>query len=230
MIVVYRATCLLTGKVYIGCTQQTVKKRMQGHNNDIRKLLKTGESSDSFAKHFAQQVPQEKIEPTPTAKQLREELCPYEMEVLWHGNPHSTVKTFGSRSCKLCAQERLAIFNTYYSKNRKKLINSNHEIFGACRHKPSFHRYSYSSPGTDDSNKEERVASASSFLFDEPLLCGSCDPSASPMAGGDPSTNGAAAGAQFISEDEAGAEIWVHVHAQGELPKTASPKVSLKLR
>ena len=121
------------------------------------------------------------------------------MDLIWQGNPHSSVKTFGSRGCLLCAQERLAILKAYNSKNRKLLINSKHEIFGACRHKPTFHRYSKQPPDTDDSDKEERVNSASSFTFDEQLLCTSCTPSATPVVDGVPSTNGVAAGVQLTT-------------------------------
>ena len=49
---VYSATCRLCKYTYIGNTQQTLKKRMLGHFNDIKKLVQDGTSSDSFAKHF----------------------------------------------------------------------------------------------------------------------------------------------------------------------------------
>ena len=189
---------------YLGCTQQHLKKRTQGHNNGVRKLLKNGESYDTFAKHFASLVPLDSQAPTPTATQLREELCPYKMEIIWQGNPDSTAKTFGSRSCLLCSQERLAITKASKSKNRKLLINSNNEIFGgACRHKPTFHRYSKSTRDNDDSSREERVASATSFTFDEQLTCGSCNPSTTPVVDGDPSTNGVAAGVQLATSGKA---------------------------
>ena len=38
-IVVYKATCQKTGKAYIGNTQPFVKKRMQHHVQDVRKLV-----------------------------------------------------------------------------------------------------------------------------------------------------------------------------------------------
>ena len=56
-IVVYKDTCLTTGKIYIGNTQQHVKKRTQQHVQDMRKLVTKGTSSDSFAAHFASLVP-----------------------------------------------------------------------------------------------------------------------------------------------------------------------------
>ena len=38
----------------IGNTQQTFKKRMDGHFSDLLCLLKNGQKSDSFAAHFKQ--------------------------------------------------------------------------------------------------------------------------------------------------------------------------------
>ena len=56
-IVVYRATCLQTGKQYIGNTQQHVKKRLQQHVQDVKALVLQNKQSDSFASHFACFVP-----------------------------------------------------------------------------------------------------------------------------------------------------------------------------
>ena len=55
-IVVYQATCLTTGKKYIGNTQQHVKTRMQQHVQDVKKLVTAKTQSDSFAEHFAQLI------------------------------------------------------------------------------------------------------------------------------------------------------------------------------
>ena len=38
--------------IYIGNTQQTFKKIMDGHLSDLLRLLKNGQESDSFAAHF----------------------------------------------------------------------------------------------------------------------------------------------------------------------------------
>ena len=40
--------------MYIGNTQQTFKKRMDGHFSDVQRLIKNGQKSDSFAAHFKQ--------------------------------------------------------------------------------------------------------------------------------------------------------------------------------
>ena len=41
--------------VYIGNTQQTFKKIMDGHFSDLLRLLKNGHKYDSFSDHFKQQ-------------------------------------------------------------------------------------------------------------------------------------------------------------------------------
>jgi hypothetical protein len=78
--------------------------------------------------------------------------------VLWKGKPLSCVKTFGTKMCKLCAKERLAILKL--CRKTKRAINVCNEIYGACRHKPRFHRFDnqLTSPvSTDESAKDERV-------------------------------------------------------------------------
>ena len=40
--------------IYIGNTQQTFKKRMDGDFSNLLRLLKNGKKSDSFAAHFEQ--------------------------------------------------------------------------------------------------------------------------------------------------------------------------------
>ena len=40
--------------IYIGNTQQTFKKRMDGHFSNLQCLLKNGKKPDSFAAHFVQ--------------------------------------------------------------------------------------------------------------------------------------------------------------------------------
>ena len=40
--------------IYIGNTQQTFKKRLDGHFSDLLRLPKNGQKSDSFSAHFEQ--------------------------------------------------------------------------------------------------------------------------------------------------------------------------------
>ena len=134
-IVVYEITCKKTGKVYIGNTQQEFKTRMRQHFEDVKKLVKTGKNSDSYARHFASLWPPEKG--TPSSGAQREEI---ECRVLWQGNPINATKSFGKHNCTLCNRERLEIIKRSRFKPGS-IINSCSEIYGACRHKTKFHRY-----------------------------------------------------------------------------------------
>jgi hypothetical protein len=53
-LIVYKVTIPQTRKYYIGATSQTLKKRMVGHLQDTRKLLKDGVRSSTLASHLAQ--------------------------------------------------------------------------------------------------------------------------------------------------------------------------------
>ena len=129
---IYKVTCLKSGKIYIGNTQQSLKDRMKGHFQDVQYLIRNNKKADSFASHFAQFF---KSEPKPA--DLREIM---NVEILSLLNPFSCVKQFQQPSCRLCMVERITII-TEMRKNRKAMINANSEIFGACRHRTRFHRY-----------------------------------------------------------------------------------------
>ena len=143
--IVYQATCRICKVDYIGNTQQTFKDRMGGHFNDVQKKVTKGISSDSFADHFAKHFSSK-----PTNRELRE-MC--EFKIIWEGSPLSISKTFGKSSCTLCMKERLEILNRS-REEPKKLINRCSEIYGSCRHKPCFHRFTLS---TDEATMAERV-------------------------------------------------------------------------
>ena len=102
-----------------------------------------GELCDSYARHFATYFLM-----IPKPWELR---AIANFEILWQGNCLCTVKTFGTDRCKLCMRERVEILKV--RKNEPtKLINLCLEIYGACRHKPKFHRFS-----TDEHDKCEMV-------------------------------------------------------------------------
>jgi hypothetical protein len=144
---------------YLGNTQQHPKKRMQGHAQDVRRLFISGVKSDSFAEHFCQFIPPPK---DATEKVKVQDHIKYRFEIVWKGNALNTVKTFGTRGCSLCTQERLEILKAVH-KNPKASINAKNEIYGACRHKPRFHRYlKQSTVSTDESIADERVEPPSS--------------------------------------------------------------------
>ena len=80
-----------------------------------------------------------------------------DMTILWQGNAISCMKSFGRLDCTLCMQERLHILKNS-TESPTQLINTSNEIYGACRHKTRFHRYSSktTTPDTDDAHAEKR--------------------------------------------------------------------------
>ena len=44
--IIYEVKCCMCDAIYIGNTQQTFKKRMDGHFSDLQRLLKNGQKSD----------------------------------------------------------------------------------------------------------------------------------------------------------------------------------------
>jgi GIY-YIG catalytic domain len=147
--VVYKAECKMTGKIYIGNTQQHLKTRMSQHATDVKRKKEKDINSDSFAAHFANQM---RNFNTFSPNLLRNM---YTCSIIWQANPHSAVKTFGTNHCILCSRERLEILKMSRYKPHL-LINSCNEVYGACRHKPKFHRYK-SIHSTDEALGAERV-------------------------------------------------------------------------
>ena len=88
--------------------------------------------SDSYARHFARLFPAGEA----TVKEIRARI---DVEILWEGNPISISKSFGKESCSLCMKERILILRAN-QKDRCLVINTNNEMYGACRHRPRFHR------------------------------------------------------------------------------------------
>ena len=115
--VVYKATCIKTGAIYIGNTQQYFKDRMKGHYQDVRNLVRHNVLSDSFARFFARNFK--------TKSQIKAgEVCKLvDMRVLWEGNPITLSKSFGKSTCRLCMKERMTILALSKDKN-VRLINS----------------------------------------------------------------------------------------------------------
>ena len=151
--VIYMATCKFKdcNCFYIGNTQQCLKKRMEGHYNDVKQKILYNKSSDSFADHFASHFANcRDITPHRIRKCL-------DMTILWQGNAISCMKSFGRLDCTLCMQERLHILKNS-TESPTQLINTSNEIYGACRHKTRFHRYSSktTTPDTDDAHAEKR--------------------------------------------------------------------------
>ena len=151
-IVVYKATCRICKAFYIGNTQTHLKQRMNLHFHDVKAQVLKNIKSDTFAKHFASHFEKgTKL----NNKEVRNTMT---IDTLWEGNPISCTKSFGKLSCTLCMKERLHILKALGDKEETRLINSNNELYGACRHKPKFHRYTCYNPSTDDGQlSPERV-------------------------------------------------------------------------
>ena len=130
--IIYEATCSMCDTVYTGNTYKTFKKRMDGHFSDLQCLLKNGQKPDSFSAHFVQHFSN-----TTSRTDLRKYMT---FKVIKQLNPIGAMKTFTKPNCNLCMQERLTILNKIRDKC-VTVINKNSEIYGACRHNTTFHRF-----------------------------------------------------------------------------------------
>ena len=130
--IIYEVKCCMCDAIYIGNTQQTVKKRMDGHYSDLQRLLKNGQKSDWFAAHFVQP-----FNNTTSRTNLRKCMT---FKVIKQLNTIGAMKTFTKSNCNLCMQERLTILKMLRDK-RITVMNRNSEIYGAFRHKTTIHRF-----------------------------------------------------------------------------------------
>ena len=102
--------------IYIGNTQQTFKKRMDGHLSNLQRLLKNKQKTDSFAAHFVQHFNNTKS---------RTYLLKYmTFKVLKQLNPIHAMKTFTKSNCNICMQVHLTILKKLRDKG-VTLINKN---------------------------------------------------------------------------------------------------------
>ena len=145
-VVVYQATCKASGMKYIGSTHQFIKKRMQGHNNNVITCQQTGTSKTSFARHFSTIL--QNFQPI-TNKIIRNSI---EYSILWQGNSISTTQTFGTSNCRLCTQEKIAIIKAA-KLDPTALINKRRDLHEACKHKAQFHRFK-DSDSTDEATED----------------------------------------------------------------------------
>lgn len=178
--IICKATCRKCKMFCAGGTQQPMKGRMGGHFTDARHLVKpptkknnnknkstatnsTADNSpktksDSFARHVATHFcPGAEA----TNQQLREM---FSFEMLREGNPVSLNKSFGRHSCTLCVKERLKISEHSMAKKKTHSLSiiKNSETFGACRHKPRFHRFPSSRNANRNSVEARHVPGSSS--------------------------------------------------------------------
>ena len=80
--------------IYIGNTQQTSKKIMDGHLSDILRLLNNGKKSDSIAAHFEQH-----FNTTTLCTDIRKYMT---FKVVKELKPIGEMKTFTELNCNLC--------------------------------------------------------------------------------------------------------------------------------
>ena len=115
--------------IYIGNTQQTFKKRMDGHFSDVQRLLNNGPKSDSFAAHFEQH-----FNTTTSHTYLRKYMT---FKLVKQLNLIGAIKTFTKPNCNLCMQEHLTILKKLRNK-RITVMNKNLEIYGAFQKQNDF--------------------------------------------------------------------------------------------
>ena len=118
---------------YIGSTQNTVKERCAyQHAGNVQRLVNYDTPSDSFANHFAKHFTDDQ---GVKCCDIRRHMS---VDILWQGNPITTMKKYGTNYCVLCMFERCAILDQWKT-DKKQLINSRLELFGGCRHRTRFH-------------------------------------------------------------------------------------------
>ena len=130
---VYKVSCTLCRKSYIGSTQNTLKERMRGHFHDVRRLCQNGEGGDSFARHFREHFCGQAL---PSQQDVRR-WCSF--EIVWKGDALSALKSAGQLRCVLCQKERLALLKAHWD-SPDGLMNAHLGFNGSCRHKARFHR------------------------------------------------------------------------------------------
>ena len=118
--------------IYVGNTQMTFKKRMEGHLSDLQRLLKNGQKSDSFAAHFVQH-----FKPTKLRTDIRKYIT---VKVVKQLNLIGAMQTLAKPNFNICMEEHLTMLKLLRDK-RVTVMNKNTEIYGACRHKTTFHQF-----------------------------------------------------------------------------------------
>ena len=106
----------------------------------------------------------------------------------------STMKKFGKLNVQLCMQERHQILQGLEKIRKAKtnfLINASRKLYGACRHKPKFHRYQIFLPvNTDEVSLENPEKSNSKTVTRSPMYLASTETELHPIGGNlNPSEN-----------------------------------------
>ena len=105
---------------------------MDGHFSDLQRILKNGQKPDSFSDHFVQHF-------NTTTK--RTGISKYmTFKLVKQLNLIGTMKKITKPNFNLCMQERLTTLKNLRDK-RVTIMKKNSDIYGACRHKMTFHRF-----------------------------------------------------------------------------------------
>ena len=90
---------------------------MTQHFAKTEDLINDDKLSDSFAKHFASHFKDKKHISRGDVRNIAN------VEIIWQGNPISSIKTFKNMNCSLCTKERLEIYKAMKSdkKNQSNL-------------------------------------------------------------------------------------------------------------
>ena len=140
---VYQVTCRVCGELYIGGTHQLLKNRTNGHLNDTQMRANgRGNRCDTFASHFTRHLHVVHAEGTRFSASLARQLI--EVKPIWRCSPIQLLKSFQTRSCHLCLEERIQIWKAQ-KKDAPVLMNSSIGVMGSCLHRPKIHRYQWSS-------------------------------------------------------------------------------------
>ena len=133
--IIYVVKYSVCDATYIDKLQQTFKNEQTVISPISSVLSRNGQKLDSFAAHFEQHF-HASLQPADLRKFRT-------FKVVKQLNLIRAMKTFTKPNCNICMEERL----TFLKKIRDKhvtIMNKNSEIYGACRHKTTFHRFSLS--------------------------------------------------------------------------------------
>ena len=118
--------------IYIKNTQQTFKKKMDGHLSDVICLLRKRQKSYSFAAHFEQH-----FQYTTSRTDLRKCMM---SKLVKQINPIGAMKTFMKPNCNLCMEKCLTIPKNLRDK-RVTIIDKNLDINRAFQHKTTSYQF-----------------------------------------------------------------------------------------
>lgn len=137
--VVYKIRCRLCQQQYIGSTGMKLKDRIGQHCN-IAQASHNGRHKEksTFQTHFCNHLnvlfpDGEKVRGATVRNML-------EVEVLWEGNPLTMNRMFGTRSCRLCLEEKVEILK-HLDKDPGMMVNTSIELMRGCRHTAKLHRF-----------------------------------------------------------------------------------------